>query len=142
MKTYALKEGEIERQWFVVDATGQNLGRLATRVASILLGKHKPTFTPHLDNGDNVIVINAEKIAVGPKRLENKLYYSHSGYPMGLKKVSMGRLMITHPDRIVWEAIWGMVPHNRLGRAMIKKLKVYAGPEHPHIAQQPKSLEL
>ncbi|MSP14860.1 MAG: 50S ribosomal protein L13 [Chloroflexi bacterium] len=142
MKTYALKEGDIIHQWFVVDATDQNLGRLATRVASILMGKHKPTFTPHLDNGDNVVVINAEKIAVSPKRLLNKLYYSHSGYPMGLKKVSMGRLMNTHPDRIVREAIWGMVPHNRLGRAMIKKLKVYAGPEHPHIAQQPQPLEL
>ncbi len=142
MKTYVTKPKDIEREWYVVDAAGQNLGRLATRIAAILRGKHKPIFTPNLDTGDFVIVVNAEKIAVTGGRLDEKMYYRHSGYHGGLKTVSLRRQLETYPDRAIRAAVKGMLPRNRLGRKLIKKLKVYAGPEHPHQAQKPKSLEL
>ncbi len=127
MKTYVVKGAEIEREWFVVDAAGKNLGRLATRIATILRGKHKPTFTPGLDVGDFVIVINADKIAVTGNKLTEKMYYRHSLYPGGLTETSMSKMLATHPERVIEEAVRGMLPKNRLGRAMFKKLKVYAG---------------
>ena len=142
MKTFSAKPGEIKREWFVVDAQGQTLGRLATRVATILRGKHKPIYTPHVDCGDYVIVVNADKINVTGQKLDKKLYYRHSMYPGGLRQVSLRRQLQIHPDRIVEAAVRGMLPKNRLGRKMFKKLKIYAGPDHPHQAQQPKSLEL
>ncbi|NLM42224.1 MAG: 50S ribosomal protein L13 [Firmicutes bacterium] len=142
MKTYAAKPQEVERKWYVVDAEGQTLGRLASQVAAILKGKHKPIYTPHVDTGDHVIVINAEKVHLTGKKLHNKKYYRHSGYPGGLKTITAGDLLNRHPERVIKAAVWGMIPHNRLGRKMIKKLKVYAGPEHPHEAQKPEKLEL
>lgn len=142
MKTYAVKEGEITRRWYVVDAQGKTLGRLATRVATILRGKHKPTFSPHLDVGDFVIVVNADKIRVTGQKMGDKMYYRYSGYKSGLTAMSLSELMSRHPTRAVQHAVKGMLPKNRLGRALIKKLKVYAGPEHPHQAQQPQTLEL
>ena len=142
MKTYAAKPQEVERKWYVVDAEGQTLGRLASQVAAILKGKHTPIYTPHVDTGDHVIVINAEKVHLTGKKLHNKKYYRHSGYPGGLKTITAGDLLNRHPERVIKAAVWGMIPHNRLGRKMIKKLKVYAGPEHPHEAQKPEKLEL
>ena len=142
MKTYAVKAGEIERRWYVVDAQGKTLGRLATQVARILRGKHKPTFSPHLDVGDHVIIINAEKIHVTGKKLDAKTYYRYSGYLGGLKSVVLREQLEKHPDRVLIHAIRGMLPKNRLGRAMLKKLKVYAGSTHPHAAQKPQVLEL
>jgi large subunit ribosomal protein L13 len=142
VNTYVVKQGEIERTWFVVDAKGQNLGRLATRVATILRGKHKPTYTPSMDVGDFVIVINADQVQVTGNKLEEKMYYRHSLYPGGLKSVSLQRMLKTHPERVIEHAIKGMLPKNKLGRAMYKKLKVYAGDSHPHAAQKPQSLEL
>ncbi|NLJ84391.1 MAG: 50S ribosomal protein L13 [Halanaerobiaceae bacterium] len=142
MRTYMAKPEEIERQWYVVDATGQTLGRLATKIADILRGKHKPIYTPHVDTGDYVIVINAEKIELTGKKWEQKKYYRHSGYPGGIKEITYDKLLKKKPELIIEKAVRGMIPHNRLGRQMIKKLKVYAGPEHPHQAQQPKELEL
>jgi len=142
VKTFSAKPHEIKREWFVVDAQGQTLGRLATRVATILRGKHKPIYTPHVDCGDYVIVVNADKINVTGQKLDKKLYYRHSMYPGGLRQVSLRRQLQIHPDRIVEAAVRGMLPKNRLGRKMFKKLKIYAGPDHPHQAQQPKSLEL
>lgn len=142
MKTYAAKPQEVERKWYVVDAEGQTLGRLASQVAAILKGKHKPIYTPHVDTGDHVIVINAEKIRLTGKKLHNKRYYRHSGYPGGIKSVTAGELLNRHPERVIKAAVWGMIPHNRLGRKMIKKLRVYAGSEHPHAAQQPETLVL
>ena len=142
MKTYAAKPQEVERKWYVVDAEGQTLGRLASQVAAILKGKHKPIYIPHVDTGDHVIVINAEKVHLTGKKLHNKKYYRHSGYPGGLKTITAGDLLNRHPERVIKAAVWGMIPHNRLGRKMIKKLKVYAGPEHPHEAQKPEKLEL
>ncbi|HOA40517.1 MAG TPA: 50S ribosomal protein L13 [Halanaerobiales bacterium] len=142
MRTYMAKPEEIERQWYVVDATGQTLGRLATRIAEILRGKHKAIYTPHVDTGDYVIVINAEKIHLTGKKWEQKKYYRHSGYPGGLKETTYDKLLQKKPEFIIEKAVKGMIPHNKLGRQMIKKLKVYAGPEHPHQAQQPKELEL
>jgi len=136
-KTYVVKAGEIEQKWYVVDAAGQNLGRLAAKVATILRGKHKPTFTPGLDVGDYVIVVNAQKIAVTGKKATEKMYYTVSMYPGGLKSISLRDQLAKHPDRVITHAVRGMLPHNRLGRALLKKLKVYAGPEHPHAAQQP-----
>jgi large subunit ribosomal protein L13 len=144
-KTYYPKAGEIERQWYVIDANGQNLGRLAARIAAILLGKHKPTFTPGVDLGDFVIVINAERITVTGTRttskLDSKKYYRHSGYPGGLTVTTLRKMLATHPERVIQKAVWGMLPHNRLGRKLLKRLKVYAGPEHPHAAQQPQPIE-
>ena len=142
MKTYTAKTAEIEREWFVVDAEGKTLGRLASEIAQILKGKHKPTYSPHLDCGDYVIVINAEKVHVTGRKLDQKMYYRHSGYPGGLTEINLRRQLETHPDRVILAAVKGMLPKNKLGRRMIKKLKVYADATHPHEAQQPKMLEL
>jgi large subunit ribosomal protein L13 len=142
MSTSMPKESDIQRKWFVVDAQGQVLGRLATRVATILRGKHKPTFSPHLDVGDHVVVINAEKIQFTGRKLKDKLYQWHTGYIGGLKEVNAETMLRTHPDRVIEWAVEGMLPKNRLGRAMAKKLKVYRGAEHPHEAQQPQPLEV
>lgn len=142
MKTYAVKAAEIERQWYLVDAEGKTLGRLASEIAKVLRGKHKPIFTPHLDTGDYVIVINAEKIRVTGKKLEEKRYYRYSGYPGGLKSIVLGEMLEKHPTRAIGFAVRGMLPKNRLGQAMFKKLKVYSGSEHPHEAQKPIPLEL
>ncbi|MEE8567171.1 MAG: 50S ribosomal protein L13 [Anaerolineales bacterium] len=141
-KTYYPKPGDITHDWYVIDAAGQNLGRLATRVARILLGKDKPQFTPGVDLGDFVIIINAEKVAVTGKKLDNKFYYRHSGYPGGLKKISLRNQLAKYPDRVIRAAVWGMLPHNRYGRKILKKLKIYPSSEHPHAAQKPKQLVL
>jgi len=135
-KTYVLK-GKPESDWILVDANEANLGRLATLVAHYLLGKHKPTFTPGVDMGDFVVVINAAHLDIANKRLDEKTYYRHSNFPGGLKAVGMRDQMKTHPDRVIRAAVWGMLPHNKLGRKLIKRLKVYAGNEHPHAAQNP-----
>lgn len=140
-KTYVTKAEEIKREWVVVDAANQNLGRLATKVAALLRGKHKPTFTPNLDCGDFVVVVNAEKITVTGGKLLEKQYFDYSGYPDGLRITALKDQLARHPDRVITHAVRGMLPHNRLGRAMLKKLKVYAGPDHPHKAQQPKKVE-
>jgi len=142
VKTYSVKQRDIKREWYLVDASGKVLGRLASRVASILKGKHKPTYSPHLDVGDHVIIINADKIKVTGKKFHQKMYYHHTGYPGGLRSVSFRKIFQEKPERILYHAIWGMLPHNRLGRKMIKKLRIYAGAEHPHQAQKPKVLEL
>lgn len=142
MKTYMAKPSEVTRKWYVIDANNQTLGRLASQVAAILKGKHKPTFTPHVDTGDHVIVINAEKVRLTGKKLQDKKYYRHSGYPGGIKEITAGDLLQRHPERVIKTAVWGMLPHNRLGRKMIKKLKIYAGDQHPHEAQQPVTYEL
>ena len=142
MPTPMPKESEIERKWYVVDAEGKVLGRLASRIASILRGKHKPTFTPHLDVGDHVVVLNAEKIHLTGRKLQNKRYRWHTGYIGGLREVSAEKMLMTHPERVVEWAVQGMLPKNRLGRAMAKKLKVYRGAAHPHQAQQPQALEV
>ena len=142
MKTYVTNPNEIEREWCVVDATGQTLGRLATQIAHRLRGKHRPIFSPSVDAGDYVIVVNAEKIHVTGRKLDQKIYYRHTGYPGGLKEITLRNLLQKHPTRVIEHAVRGMLPKNRLGRRMFKKLKVYAGPEHPHAAQQPKPLEL
>jgi large subunit ribosomal protein L13 len=137
-KTYIPKASEITQDWILFDANEQNLGRLATQIAGILLGKHKPNFTPGMDTGDFVVVINCERIRVTGNKLEEKFYYRHSQYPSGLKEISLNDQLKRHPDRVIREAVWGMLPHNKFGRQLIKKLKIYAGPEHPHQAQQPK----
>lgn len=142
MKTYVTKPSEVEREWFVVDAEGKTLGRLASKIARILRGKHKPNYSPSVDVGDYVVVVNAEKVVVTGRKLEQKFYYRHSGYPDGLKKVSLGVLLERDPAYVIEHAVRGMLPKNVLGRRMFKKLKVYAGPDHPHQAQQPKALEL
>lgn len=142
MKTYAVKANEIERRWWLVDAADQTLGRLATRVASLLEGKHKPTYSPHLDTGDHVVVVNAEKVRVTGNKLLQKRYYRHSGYPGGLREESLESLLARKPELVIERAVKGMLPQNRLGRAMFKKLKVYRGADHPHQAQQPTAMEL
>jgi len=142
VKTFSAKPHEVEREWFVIDAQGQTLGRLASRIVTILRGKHKPIYTPHVDCGDYVIVVNAEKINVTGQKLDQKIYYRHSGYPGGLKQITLRRQLQTHPERVLEAAVRGMLPKNRLGRKMFKKLKVYAGPDHPHQAQQPKPLQV
>lgn len=134
------KPGEVERSWYVVDAKGKTLGRLAAQVASVLRGKHKPTFTPHVDTGDFVIVVNASEVRLTGRKEEQKIYYKHSLYPGGLKTRTAGQLRETKPERLIESAVWGMLPHNRLGRRQIRKLKVYPGPDHPHQAQQPQDL--
>lgn len=139
-KTYYPKPEEISREWVLVDAEGQNLGRLTSRIARILLGKDKPQFTPGVDVGDFVIVVNAEKITVTGKRLDQKMYYRHSGYPGGLKKISLRDQLERFPDRVIKSAVWGMIPHNRYGRKLMKKLRVFRGPDHPHAAQKPKTI--
>jgi large subunit ribosomal protein L13 len=141
-KTYVPKAGEITREWVLVDANDQNLGRLATQIASILLGKHKPTFTPGVDTGDYVVVVNCERIRVTGNKMEEKFYYRHTLYPGGLKSINLRDQLAKHPERVIHSAVWGMLPHNKLGRKMIKKLKIYAGPEHPHEAQQPRPIAL
>jgi large subunit ribosomal protein L13 len=142
MKTWTAKPGEIDRRWYVVDAEGQTLGRLATRIADTLRGKNKPQYTPHVDTGDFVIVVNAEKIAVTGKKLDQKRYYRHSGYPGGLRSRSLREQLDRQPTEVLRKAVKGMLPRNRLSRAQITKLKIYAGPEHPHEAQAPEPLPL
>lgn len=142
MKTHSTKPSEVERQWYIVDAEGQILGRLASEIAKILKGKHKPIYAPNLDTGDYVIVINAEKIQVTGNKMDQKMYYRHSGYPGGLTGLTLREQMSRHPTRVIRFAVRGMLPHNRLGRAMLGKLKVYAGDAHPHAAQKPRALEL
>ena len=142
MKTKSIKENEIQKNWFVVDANGKNLGRLASNIAQVLRGKRKPDFTPHMDMGDCVVVINAEKVSVTGNNKENqKTYWSHSGYPGALSLTTMRKMRKTFPERIIQNAVKGMLPHNRLGRKILKSLKVYSGSDHPHEAQQPQQLE-
>lgn len=141
-KSYSAKPGDVERQWFVVDLEGQVLGRAATQIAMILRGKTKPTYTPHVDTGDFVIAVNADKVKLTGRKLTDKMYYRHSGYIGSLKSNTAGELLATHPDRVLRSAVRGMLPKNTLGRALLKKLKIYAGPDHPHAAQQPKPLAL
>jgi large subunit ribosomal protein L13 len=141
-RTYVTKPEDIQRNWYVVDASGQTLGRLASEIARIVRGKHKPIYSPCVDVGDFVIVINAEKVHVTGRKMDQKVYYRHSGYPGGLKEVSLRRMLEEHPTRVIEHAVRGMLPKTRLGRKMIKKLKVYAGSDHPHQAQQPEPLEL
>ena len=140
-KTYYPKAGEISQEWVVIDANDQNLGRLAARVAGLLLGKHKPNFTPGVDTGDFVVIVNAERVTVTGNKLEDKIYYRHSNYPGGLKAISLRQQLQKHPDRVLRSAVWGMLPHNKYGRQVIKKLKIYAGPDHPHQAQNPRLLD-
>ena len=142
MKTHSTKPSEIRREWYLVDAENKTLGRLASEIAKVLRGKKKPIYAPQLDTGDYVIVINAEKVHVTGRKLDRKIYYRHSGYPGGLTSISLREQLKRHPTRVIRSAVWGMLPHNRLGRAVMKKLKVYAGDSHPHQAQQPKPLEL
>jgi large subunit ribosomal protein L13 len=142
MKTISMRAQDVQRSWLVVDAENKTLGRLATEIARRLRGKHKPEYTPHVDTGDFVIVVNAEKVRVTGKKTTDKIYYRHSGYPGGIKAISFEHLRDTHPERIIEKAVKGMLPRNPLGRAMFRKLKVYAGGEHPHSAQQPELLDL
>ncbi len=142
MKTYSPKIGDIEKKWYVIDAEGQVLGRLASKVATILRGKHKPIWAPHMDVGDFVIVVNADKIRLTGRKTEQKVYYRHSRYPGGLKSIQYDRMMAKRPEFVLEQAVKGMLPHNKLGRQMFKKLKLYASPDHPHTAQQPEKLEL
>jgi len=141
MKTYTVKAGEIEHRWYVVDAKDQVLGRMASSIATILRGKHKPTYSPHLDVGDFVIVVNAKDVRLTGKKASQKTYFRHSGYMGGERHIPFRRMLERHPDRIIKLAVKGMLPKNTLGRAMLRKLKVYAGPEHPHEAQLPEPLE-
>ena len=142
MKTYSAKPLEVEQKWLLVDAEGQTLGRMATAIATRLRGKHKAEYTPHVDTGDFVVVINADKVRVTGNKAKDKIYYSHSGFPGGLKSISFEKLLEKAPERVIKLAVKGMLPRNSLGRAMFKKLKVYAGAEHPHTAQQPESVNL
>jgi large subunit ribosomal protein L13 len=142
VKTYQQKPSEVQRQWFVVDAQGKVLGRLASRIAAILRGKHKPTFTPHVDGGDFVVVVNAEKVRLTGRKLQEKVYYWHTGYPGGIKSATAAQMLERKPEWVIQKAVQRMLPKNPLGRRMLRKLKVYRGPEHPHTAQQPKPLEL
>ena len=142
MKTYSAKPHEIDQSWLLVDAEGQTLGRMATAIATRLRGKHKPEYTPHIDTGDFIVVINAEKVHVTGKKATDKIYHGHSGYPGGLKSISFEKLIEKSPEKIIQRAVKGMLPRTALGRAMFKKLKVYAGSEHPHSAQQPQTVQL
>ncbi len=142
MGTFMAKEADIARKWFVVDANGKTLGRLASRVATVLKGKTKPIYTTHVDTGDFVIVVNADKVHLTGKKLDQKTYYSHSGYPGGLKSATAGKLMRTKPEKVIKEAVEGMLPKTRLGKQMLSKLKVYAGDKHPHSAQQPVEMKV
>lgn len=142
MGSYMAKAEDVKKEWWVIDASNKTLGRLASEVASVIRGKKKPIFTPNVDTGDFVIVVNAEKIAVTGNKLTDKIYYHHSGYPGGIKSTTLGKLIQEKPEDIIEKAVWGMLPKNSLGRQMIKKLKVYSGTEHPHQAQQPKVLEV
>ena len=142
MKTYSAKPESVKRDWYVVDASGRTLGRLATELANRLRGKHKPEYTPHVDTGDYIVVINADKVAVTGNKANDKMYYRHTGYPGGLKEANFATLQAEKPEMIIEKAVKGMLPRNPLGRAMYRKLKVYAGTEHPHTAQQPQQLEI
>ncbi len=142
MKTYTAKPQDIRREWHLVDAQDKTLGRLATEVAHRLRGKHKAMYTPHMDTGDHIVIVNAEKVRVTGNKLADKMYYRHTGYIGNLKSVNLSKLLETHPERVIQNAVKGMLPKNPLGRAMFKKLHVYAGAEHPHAAQQPEPLEL
>jgi large subunit ribosomal protein L13 len=142
MKTFVAKPEAVTREWFVIDATDKTLGRMATEIARRLRGKHKPEFTPHVDTGDYIVVINAEKVTVTGRKAQNKMYYAHSGYPGGLKETNFEKLQAEKPEMIIEKAVKGMLPKGPLGRAMYRKLKVYAGPEHNHTAQQPKVLDI
>jgi large subunit ribosomal protein L13 len=137
MKTYSARPSDVQRQWLVVDAEGRTLGRLATQVSMVLRGKHKPIYTPHIDTGDHVVVINASKVVLTGRKPEDKRYFHHTMYPGGSSWTSIREVLAKHPERVVMRAVHGMMPKTKLGRAMEKKLKVYAGPEHPHVAQQP-----
>ena len=140
-KTYVPKKNEISNEWVLVDAKDKYIGRLATQIASILLGKNKPNFTPGVETGDYVVVINAAAINDTGNKMDDKIYYYHTGYPSGIKSSSLRQLLVKHPERVIRNAVWGMLPHNKYGRSLIKKMKVYAGPEHPHGVQNPKPLE-
>lgn len=142
MKTYSAKPESVQREWFIVDAAEQTLGRLATEIALRLKGKHKPEYTPHVDTGDYIVVINADKVRVTGKKTSDKMYYRHTGYPGGLRSISFDKLLDHKPEMIIEQAVKGMLPKNPLGRDMYRKLKVYAGSEHPHAAQQPQTLEI
>lgn len=142
MKTYSAKPGDIERRWFVVDLEGATVGRAATKVATILRGKHRPEYTPHVDTGDFVVVINADKVVFKGNKMQTKRYWRHSGYPGGIRSFTAEELLARKPEEVFQQAVKGMMPKNRLGRQMLKKLKIYAGPEHPHAAQNPTSLAL
>jgi large subunit ribosomal protein L13 len=142
MKTFSAKAESVERDWYVVDAEGKTLGRLATEVASRLRGKHKPEFTPHVDTGDYIVVVNAEKVAVTGDKATKKIYYSHTEYPGGIKDINFQQLINKAPERVIQSAVKGMLPRGPLGREMFRKLKIYAGSEHPHAAQQPQTLDL
>jgi large subunit ribosomal protein L13 len=142
MKTYTAKAGEVDQGWFVVDAQGKVLGRLAVQIASRLRGKHKPIYTPHVDTGDYIVVVNAAKLRVTGRKNERKVYYRHSGYPGGLKETTFGKLHASHPERVLQKVVKGMLPKGPLGYAMLRKLKIYSGATHPHSAQQPKNLEI
>jgi large subunit ribosomal protein L13 len=142
MKTYSAKPESVRREWFIVDAAEKTLGRLATEIALRLKGKHKPEYTPHVDTGDYIVVINAEKIRVTGKKTTDKMYYRHTGYPGGLRSISFDKLIDHKPEMVIEQAVKGMLPKNPLGRDMYRKLKVYAGSEHPHTAQQPQTLEI
>jgi large subunit ribosomal protein L13 len=142
VRTYSPKPGDVQREWYVIDATDVVLGRLAVQAATLLRGKHKPTYAPHVDTGDFVIIVNAEKVALSGDKRASKLTYRHSGYPGGLSATPIGTLLARNPRRVIEKAVWGMLPKNKLSRQMLKKLKVYAGPAHPHQAQQPKPFEI
>ncbi|MCX8034283.1 MAG: 50S ribosomal protein L13 [Thermodesulfovibrio sp.] len=142
MKTAFVKKEEVNRNWYIADATGQTLGRFASRIAKILMGKHKPSYTPNVDNGDFVVVINAEKIKVTGKKLTDKVYYHHTGYMGNLKAETLKERLEKEPEEVILDAVWGMIPKTRLGKKMIKKLKVYRGSEHPHKAQNPEPIQL
>ena len=142
MKTFSAKPQDVRREWHLVDATDKTLGRLATELARRLRGKHKPEYTPHVDTGDHIVIVNAEKVKVTGKKMEDKIYHHHTGYIGNLKSIPLNKLMEKHPERAIEKAVKGMMPKNKLGRAMYKKLHVYAGPEHPHAAQQPAALDI
>ncbi len=142
MKTFSAKPADVQHDWFVVDAAGKTLGRLAAEIATRLRGKHKPEYTPHVDTGDFIVVVNAEKVQVTGKKSSDKIYYTHSEFPGGIKDISFEKLIVKAPTRALENAVRGMLPHNPLGRAMFRKLKVYAGAEHPHAAQQPQPLNI
>jgi len=142
MKTPSAKKEEVVHQWFVVDATDKSLGRLSVRISNVLQGKHKPIYTPHVDTGDFVVVLNCGKVSVSRRNLTQKIYYRHTGHPGGMKEETLEEKLEKHPDQVIRTAVRGMLPKNRLGRKMIKKLKIYTGPEHPHEAQQPQELQL
>jgi len=140
-KTYYPKADEIQRDWVLVDANGQTLGRLVTQISTVLLGKHKPSFTPGVEMGDYVVVVNAAHIKVTGNKLDDKMYYRHTGYPGGIKSTNLRELLAKNPERVIEKAVWGMLPHNRMGRNLMRKLRIYAGADHPHAAQEPKPIQ-